>query len=213
MIRNIAIGAAIMALASPAIATTAFDFQSTAAKFYPGSLTVNDGPVSLTVTVEGKPNGYVDLDYSGIASLGYGVTGANGSVAILDQFSPLRFSFNTKMDSVTFNFGDHGGDDDGFAMIKAYTDQNVLLGTVSVIFPAGFSAAKSLTPTFQGASYYIASSGAGLYNANSLRWDISDYKVAVHAVPEPASWALMIAGFATIGSTLRRRHEVAVSFG
>jgi len=32
------------------------------------------------------------------------------------------------------------------------------------------------------------------------------------AVPEPASWAMMIAGFAVVGSALRRRSRVAASF-
>lgn len=38
--------------------------------------------------------------------------------------------------------------------------------------------------------------------------------VSITAVPEPASWALMIAGFGLVGSAMRRRREtVRVSFG
>jgi Domain of unknown function (DUF4082)/PEP-CTERM motif len=32
------------------------------------------------------------------------------------------------------------------------------------------------------------------------------------AVPEPANWALMLAGFGVVGAALRRRHRVAVAF-
>jgi hypothetical protein len=33
------------------------------------------------------------------------------------------------------------------------------------------------------------------------------------AVPEPASWALMMIGFGAIGSAMRSRRRMAVSFG
>lgn len=33
------------------------------------------------------------------------------------------------------------------------------------------------------------------------------------AVPEPATWAMMIAGFGMAGAAMRRRRQVAVSFG
>lgn len=37
--------------------------------------------------------------------------------------------------------------------------------------------------------------------------------VASGAVPEPASWALMLVGFGAVGSAMRRRQRTAVSFG
>ena len=36
---------------------------------------------------------------------------------------------------------------------------------------------------------------------------------ATPAVPEPATWGLMIAGFGIAGAALRRKPKVAVSFG
>lgn len=38
-------------------------------------------------------------------------------------------------------------------------------------------------------------------------------EAAPAAVPEPASWMLMIAGFGAVGAAMRRRHKVAVRFG
>ncbi len=38
-------------------------------------------------------------------------------------------------------------------------------------------------------------------------------EVSAPPVPEPATWALMIGGFALIGAALRRRKAAAVSFG
>ena len=41
---------------------------------------------------------------------------------------------------------------------------------------------------------------------------ISEFQAFGAAVPEPASWALMILGFGAIGATLRRRRSAAVRF-
>jgi hypothetical protein len=35
---------------------------------------------------------------------------------------------------------------------------------------------------------------------------------AGNGVPEPAAWAMMLAGFGLVGSAMRRRQKVAVSF-
>jgi hypothetical protein len=45
-------------------------------------------------------------------------------------------------------------------------------------------------------------------------WGISDVSLTadVAAVPEPASWALMLAGFGIVGAAARRRSNVRVSF-
>ncbi|MBO9575530.1 MAG: PEP-CTERM sorting domain-containing protein [Sphingobium sp.] len=42
---------------------------------------------------------------------------------------------------------------------------------------------------------------------------VSEIEGFAPEVPEPASWALMIAGFAAIGAGLRRNRQLAVSFG
>lgn len=39
------------------------------------------------------------------------------------------------------------------------------------------------------------------------------YRGVAGAVPEPASWALMIGGFGMVGAAMRRRRNVGVSFG
>ena len=45
--------------------------------------------------------------------------------------------------------------------------------------------------------------------------DVRDYTggVTISAVPEPASWAMLIIGFATAGGAMRRRRRVAIRVG
>jgi PEP-CTERM motif len=58
-------------------------------------------------------------------------------------------------------------------------------------------------------------------NAGPLRWNggsiggILDFRAVVGAaaVPEPATWAMMLTGFGIVGTALRRRQRVSVSFG
>ncbi|MBU1378888.1 MAG: PEPxxWA-CTERM sorting domain-containing protein [Alphaproteobacteria bacterium] len=155
----------------------------------------------MTITAEGA--NYLTVLDIGVAQLGQRSVYANlFNPADTDAFVPMRFSFNQLISSITFNFGDGGGEDDGVVSIAAYTAAGVLLGTATEIFPEDFAEAKSLTLDFVGASYFIASTSAP-YNAHSLGFDVS--AVQTVGVPEPATWALMIAGFGLTGLALRRR--------
>ena len=63
-----------------------------------------------------------------------------------------------------------------------------------------------------GISAVRSDSGAPINNYGLTSGSGFDYRVAspeLPAVPEPASWTLMIAGFGVVGSTMRRRHFVA----
>lgn len=48
--------------------------------------------------------------------------------------------------------------------------------------------------------------GAGDYFA------VDDLDISVNAVPEPATWGMMLLGFAAVGSAMRRRTKTRVSF-
>ena len=48
-------------------------------------------------------------------------------------------------------------------------------------------------------------------NDGDFRFDSTQFVVSLTAVPEPASWAMLIAGFGLPGAALRRRRAVAIT--
>jgi PEP-CTERM motif len=219
MIKTLAVSALALAFSTPAaFAATTFNFESTGIGYYAGALTVFDGATTMTVTPNGNPSGFVLVDNGSVSSIPAllgtkAVIGSKVNPIASGQFSALRFTFSQLIDSITFNFGDAGGDNDTPVTIAAYSAGGTLLGSVTDTYPTGFGTGKSQTLNFLGAKYYIASSLGGESNDNSIFWDISNFRLAAAgAVPEPASWAMMLLGFGIVGSALRRRSSTSVSF-
>ena len=203
--KKFALAAAIIgAASSPALAATPFDLEGVAVG-YSSSFVVNDGSLSLTVSST-TPGAFVFVGGSGVGLIGRGVIGTNTVPLQGFQFAPLKFAFNQAISSITFNFGDGGGDDDNAVLIEAYSAADVLLGSFTTSYDAGFAEGKSGTLNFAGATYFIASSGSADRNINSIFWDISAVTVGgTGGVPEPAAWAMMLAGFGLVGGAMRRR--------
>lgn len=89
-------------------------------------------------------------------------------------------------------------------------------GKVSFAFAGGDSNGLLLTP------YAIGANGSNFYNAfdgtfksvtvsfldGATASDVSQVRVtAIPAVPEPATWAMMLLGFGAVGASLRRRNR------
>ncbi|RAK69004.1 PEPxxWA-CTERM sorting domain-containing protein [Phenylobacterium kunshanense] len=196
--------AALCAFALPAAAhaATAFDFEGEAG-YYDGSRIIADGDLVLTITPEGA-------DYLYFGDLGVALLGASAVTASAynplqsDGFAPIRFAFDRAIASITFNFGDAGGDDDGAVTVAAYGAGGDFLGSASSLYGPGAAQGGSLILAFAGARYFIASTDAA-QNPHSLGWDIGAVQAAGAAVPEPSAWALMILGFGAVGAAVRRR--------
>lgn len=55
---------------------------------------------------------------------------------------------------------------------------------------------------------FTSSTGGGYSNHDIVRWSFNE----ISAVPEPATWAMMICGMGAVGSSLRRRKTARVAF-
>jgi hypothetical protein len=202
------------ALAAPCSASP-LDMEGVAPGAYQGSLVVADGPLTLTVTPLNKSSGYVLAREPNVPLLGnVALIGSETDTPIGNEFIALKFDFKQAINSITFNFGDAGGDDDGTVEIRAYSAGDMgdtLLGSVEDVYPADAVDGKALTLNFPGATYFVARSFGG-QDDNSLYWDIGGITPAAGspgggpggAVPEPPTWALMLAAFLGVGWASRR---------
>ena len=197
-------------LASAASAT-AFDFESVSFGLY-SPLSLSADGLGLTVTTEGYAQGFVHVRSPNVPGMGQvAVLGTKTAALNVGNFAPLRFAFDHQISSITFSFGDGGGDSDSPVLVEAYASGGAFLGSATTGYGPNFGSLKSLTLAYAGASYFIASSGTDSGNDNSLYWDVSNV-VSSSAVPEPASWAMMLGGFGLIGGVLRSSRRTMLSF-
>ena len=70
-----------------------------------------------------------------------------------------------------------------------------------------FTAPAGATRLFLGVADSIGASGG---NLGGFAVDVAGATSIAAAVPEPASWALLLAGFATVGAAARRRRPTTV---
>jgi hypothetical protein len=120
------------------------------------------------------------------------------------DFEYLLATFGTATNSVSLDFfaNDAGGDVN--AQLLAYNSSGVLIGSASAAL-VNFGAPVTLTVNVAGIKFVRAYwdeigrvQNGGLDN---LRWN---------AVPEPATWAMMIGGFGFVGAAMRRRTSKVV---
>jgi hypothetical protein len=188
-----------------------FDFESTTPGYYAPSLAVTNGGVTLTVTPEGFPNGFVDVDNSGVPLLGsLSVIGSQVDPINSDQFAPLRFTFSQPVTAITFAFGDAGGDDDSPVVISGYDASNNLLGTLSGLYPANDASGATLSGTFADADYFVLTSGPHTLDSNSdsIYWEVPSVTFdTTSSAPEPGTFLLL--GAALLGVVGLYRSRIA----
>jgi hypothetical protein len=89
----------------------------------------------------------------------------------------------------------------GFEIYDYYSDNYLVLTNGPQLYTGPEAA-----PVFKLGTFDIADSGgAGKYSLNIA-------ETVNAAVPEPATWAMFIGGFGVMGSAMRRRQRVNVSF-
>lgn len=87
---------------------------------------------------------------------------------------------------------------------------NPFTGLMTVGNNIGFNS-YTMNPSIPGFGFFLSNAATAptitsfAYSANGRVWHASRIDVAQGAVPEPATWAMLIAGFALIGAALRSR--------
>ena len=109
-------------------------------------------------------------------------------------------------------------DDGNFGSFGSFTGAGTASGTWSLPgFLVSFVAVKA---SDQFVLYQIAPASSGSWNTSNIPFNNNPHAIS-HlvffgtrgtAVPEPASWALMLGGFGLLGAVTRRRHRTAVTY-
>ena len=206
--RKVILAATIAALGSlPAMAGVAVSSVDGAAPYGVPATFQFDGPTS-----EYSGTIYTD-SVGGVRAQPAGSTGGYGSVGPSnDQSSAiLDLSAFGAISSITFLWGS----------VDTY-NTITLLGT-GVSFNGGDEGVspsngdqvnpnsnRLVTLTFTGADQWNVTGLEFSSTGNAFEFD--NVKVTTAAVPEPASWALMLGGFGAIGGAMRSRRRSAASF-
>lgn len=174
-------------------------------------------------------------DQSFDVSFNAGSGGPAGLSFVLDGFRSLdgqsfyEDDFTLSLNHValmsgTFNLGGGGKDVVFFAPVGATIDDVTGIGTaitwtggqVNIATPLTLAAGTN-TLTFGYTSRTAADGYAGFQALGDESWAThnvlvtSDGSVFAGDIPEPASWALMLMGFGSLGAMLRRRRSYALS--
>jgi PEP-CTERM motif-containing protein len=187
-----AVSLAALAPATPAAASTTIDFESTAPGLQPGPLIIGDA------TFSSPGNIYVqDFNF-------------DGNLQACAAFEPqcnaeLDVAFSSAISGLTFL----AAGDNAASTLTVFL--NLLGGgTDTVLFT--LDGASGTYDTIDLSAYSnILSFTLNTDDPYGLSYDNFTYDAA-GAVPEPATWAMMIFGFGAIGFGMRRRKQTKLTF-
>jgi hypothetical protein len=224
ILRKIVVGIALTA-ALPATAATTINFdQLPNGTALPSSgTTISTQYASLGVTflgtntasgATGALNSWGLIAASGLGGSGnylgnFGAipgTGVNNYL-IAPRYDVTSMLFTNAVGSVSFGLNTSGGQNS--VTINAYDAQGVLLQTkANVMANQGSFEVQTLTASGIAKIDVVGAAPGGavrLYGIDNLTYTVS-------AVPEPATWAMMLGGFGMTGMAMRRRKKRTTVF-
>ncbi|WP_426168175.1 PEPxxWA-CTERM sorting domain-containing protein [Sandarakinorhabdus sp. DWP1-3-1] len=169
---------------------------------------------AASACVVGNPTGPLSLDLASPVTFITG-DGANPTSPVLSGSptfnGPIAVLFDTDQVGVGFDGGFFNAI--GSTGITAFDRNGNLLGTVSNLGTGieflGLVAADG-TPQIAGVFLDLVGSEPAGFAIDNLRFGIRG-QVVIPGVPEPGSWAMLIAGFGLTGAVLRRRRMPLVT--
>lgn len=163
--------------------------------------TANGGQGTLPPWIEVTPGETIKITATGtvVPSVGGLPTGPSGYVGDTSDIS----------DSLSTGFANYE-DSSAFALAGAYTDAAGNVISDNQVFKIG--ASDILTAPSGAARLYFGLPDAYSFNGSSGFYadNSGSLQVSVSGVPEPSSWALMIAGLGLIGGMLRSRRKTCL---
>jgi hypothetical protein len=184
---------------------------SAAIPIYPNPGSQNNVLYTFTAATSGNVLAY----FAGVAGgftqvLGLRINGVDSGINGLNNQmtapgTSLDFGPVTAGDLLTFYITDP---DSG---ISIFSDRSLNFGNVNHVWSTGFSDGDFGIPNGQFIVFEDLV-GGGDFNYADHGFVVSNIETLATAVPEPASWAMMIAGFGAVGLGMRRRAKVTVSY-
>jgi len=160
-------------------------------------------------------------------ALAMSITAAAGAAPLNYTLSNVKFNDGTSLtggfsiddtsgDLLSFDIASENGVLPGVEYVTGDITYRNLFASNEYIFVVDPDFTQYLALTF--ASPLTAGSNALMHfssyecdNCNAIRFIVSGDAVSA-AVPEAASWAMMLVGFGAVGGAMRARRKVAVSF-
>ena len=185
-------------------AQSTFNFESSATSTGLTTYTATDSGLTLTLTRPGST-----FDIVGPITAPFG-TRTLSPFANETSATSFLASFSSTLSSFSLNFGDFGADSDLFTL-TAFSGANgtgSVVGTTNVNYGLGSLPGSIGTASFTGSPFQSVSFiGGSTGFPNSVYYD-NFVATVTGAVPEPATWAMMLIGFGAIGVAMRRRRKL-----
>lgn len=207
------IAVAAATLAAPAAATTTnIDLSGATGGttiVAPGasfSQTFSGQSVSGGTGISGAPTGPLSLAPGGtilVADFNPGVSpDSNSLLSQPDNQGPLSVLLDTLANSFSFTMG--SSDAGSTVDIRAFDAFGALTGSTTLTMLSGYNIYNlNGLGTFKGLTFFNNNDPSG------VRFQNMSYNSVGGAVPEPASWAMMLLGFGAVGLAVRRRRVFA----